>query len=321
MLPADGRDDVRRVERIRLAALLVLVACSSSAPPRAGGPGDFMVRERAANCDYLTRCGLFRNAQTCLEGSENGGPVPAPVELFFDVQAAFEAGKLDWDDARATACIDSFAAHACEATGWPACEGLTSGNVDAGGACAFGAECRSSICTARACGPGACAAVTIVPIDGDCGPGRDCVAGASCVEPAPGHGGFRCWVDIPAGDPCEPGIGPQCADGLVCLSAPPPGPGDVCGLLDPPAAHGAACTSHCQEIGDVCTGTCTAYALEGEACGTGAPCSPYLVCTAAQICAPSPSSHSLGAACVADDPSCLSGFCTDGTCTEAPSCI
>ena len=232
-------------------AAVACTACGSSTvtPPDARiiefGPDELSAAYRDATCQRLVRCGAFATVAGC--AASDLGSLPIPEARCS--QAGVDAGTVHWDSSAAHACVADTLAQSCEVGQAAALSCLH---------IAYGDEPRGD--------PGA-----------SCIEPGDCVENTDCLQSAPGHGQPRCTFAGWLGATCYPGV-PTCNSGLTCTEYSCRGG----------ATHGADCTASgtCQDLGDGCSnGLCTAFALEGEACGADAPCSPYLTCDATQHCA------------------------------------
>jgi hypothetical protein len=189
-----------------------------------------------AFCAVSAPCGDYPDEATCRSSVR--------VDLG-QVQADVAAGKVKYDPAQASACIDAYLAawRTCRVSGRAAapllvCPQMFTGTLEIGAPCVASAECVSGTCDRSACIDTVCCAGT-------------------CVPPV---------AQIPVGGRCD-GAG-QCATGTFCdTSAWPP----ACAALKPP---GGACTalgecepgSECVSSGPGGARSCEGLPFEGDPC-------------------------------------------------------
>lgn len=175
------------------------------------------------------------------------------------------AGRVSYDGTNAGACLTAYQSLSCiqlagsSVSLEPACAGILTPHVAAGGSCYDDADCIGGECNESETCPGKCEAYLAagadcgVMIPGHCGPGLECIDGA-------------CGTPSQVGGPCP------CADGLWCDISDTTYPAGVCkakqtsGTCDPNE-------DQC-EFGYVCAGTCQPPVGPGGDCSA----SPYLLC-------------------------------------------
>ncbi len=305
----------------------------------------------AALCSYATRCGTF-NAQLTegecktliagqLRATGNGG-----------LEAAVEAGTVQFDEEKAADCLDQYEGLACgDDQPEDLCRSVVTGTVAEGQPCNITEECAGddSFCVVGNACPGRCAHRAALgescedrPClddlycdfnDGRCktpvGEGEscveaDCAEGLVCKGP---EGICRARDDSrkQAGESCD--FSTRCADGLTCALKEGAMTFDL--ECTARAASGGACrrsiTPFCPDD-EFCeldeereNGTCKPVARENESCVTAA-CARLLVCVRVgeteEICA-TPKNN--GEACRGDE-ECFSDTCVGGTCQAPPLC-
>ncbi|MBI2897610.1 MAG: hypothetical protein HYY06_28890 [Deltaproteobacteria bacterium] len=128
------------------------------------------------------------------------------------IEAAIEAGTVIYNEDRAQACLDAFAALGCDVfVSRPPeeCEEAVEGTVAIDGACDQDAECvGTAFCLIEAECPGACTARQSE--GGDCGDDDECEDGLTCQRGA-------CTALAEAGEDCEGEDAPECGVGLMCV--------------------------------------------------------------------------------------------------------
>lgn len=286
-----------------MRVLLVFVGLTACGDNIAGVTiDDYADARRTADCERLTRCGLFSNFDACERFLSD--------RLDHDVRAAIDANKIAYDGSAAKACLAAVAEQSCDATSEdaraliPACERLFTGLVADGAECAFDLECASGACDAPACPideccPGTClATITNAATDEGCHRDRDCTDGYCGTD-------ALCHARGAARDMCT--RDEECGFDLACIGATELQPG-LC--RDLPAIDEACPYMRCADIGAMCVaGTCKPVGLASAPCMTGADCSPYGECNASGECAELPT---LGQACsvgCARDAWCDNGQC------------
>ena len=289
----------------RSLVLVFLVAC--------GGVdiGDYRGAALDAECDYLVKCGLFPDSASC---KAQFGP------LLLDnpsVEAAVDAGKLDYDGDAADDCFDALSSASCsrDAVSSTACDHIFTGKIPDGGACAFEEECVSGNCVlsdcTMACCPGTCAPTRPVP-----GIGQPCTF--ECVDDAYCGSDSTCQATLPKGAACDDTQ--ACSRGLYCAGRTTTTAG-TCSTLP---KTGEPCTTTCDDIGDRCNaGTCTPLGLPGASCMTDNDCSFFYACDATMHCAaePDPMRQPNGSMCTSSV-DCQSHYCgNDNLCSDVPLCI
>src|SRR5262245_57360944 len=156
------------MRRALAAALVAALGCGDDGPsiPLA----ELHTESVHAQCEYLVRCGLFTDPDTCTAYFR----VPDERSLL----AAIEAGKIRYDGAAAKRCQDTIAAGSCDLTSRdarvrPACDAMFRGTLRAGAACGMDLECESGDCDLPSCPldtccPGTCVAIERRPIGEPC---------------------------------------------------------------------------------------------------------------------------------------------------------
>jgi hypothetical protein len=200
--------------------------------------------------------------------------------------ALVKAGKIAYDGAKASACLQVFASH-CGAFGGPKPQGPCAGVFKGLGAlaspCTVGEQCATGYCkeaTAPGC-PRACAnpvgkGEACMTHDG-CAGELLCSAG-KCVEKKP----------VAAGGICDNGL--PCVDGYGCF---PKDSFDTC----EPLTDSGPCGSHknCKPGAFCDQETCKSVETAGKECGAGkGSCGPKFVCLQPSLgkpgtCGPAPS--------------------------------
>ena len=314
-------------------------------------------QEIEAHCEQATRCGQYRDVNTCVfELDRADFRLPALLLRAFNpaYAAAVGSGQVHYDERAAAACVDALAAISCDLSARDArlepdaCANVFTGTVAQGGPCGFDEECASARCTPAALCPddytcciGTCATPPHTAALGDaCQIDSDCALDAFCS-------GAGCHALLADGESCSASA--QCDFDLIC-NRPSPTQSGECGR---PPQLGEACPGHvCGEIGTTCGsgGTCVELSRPGQPCATDFDCGPREVCTSGLVCAvppqlgdPCSASCAVGAWCNADDhggtcdvpvangtlcvspEQCASGYCADGdfaeTCIDRPVCF
>ena len=257
-----------------VAVLVALTACGDNI----GGITleDYGEARRTAECERLTRCGLFSNIEACERF------VLPNVDR--DIVAAIDEDKIAYDGAAAKQCLAAIAAQSCDATSEDAriapdaCTRAFAGRLDEGDACALDAECASGACATPSC-PGECcmgtclATIADAVVDGECHRDIDCADGFCGVD-------AHCHARIAAREMCT--RDEECDFDLACIGATELEPGRC---RDVPLVGEACPYMRCAEIGATCAGgTCRAVGLAPTPCATSAECSPYGECNPAGTC-------------------------------------
>jgi hypothetical protein len=288
-----------------------------------------------ARCTYYVRCGVAASGTECTAFYQR---VAADNP---STNAAIDAGKILYHADVAQDCLDAYAALSCDTTQQPVdaldiCNGVLTGTVAAGGACAFDKECASQSCDVPSC-PDACCT-------GTCGPpsslptvGQPCTA--FCAGDAYCGADSICHAPLAQGAACttEP-----CANGLYCAGRTSTNPG----RCEPLPHLGQPCEGACAEIGATCAGGfCVEIGVSGDACTSDAGCSMFYQCNGT-ACALLPTlgmpcrtscyeaAYCDGTTCVAQKPNgatclrsdeCQSHYCDSeqvaGTCADVPVCF
>jgi hypothetical protein len=268
----------QRAVRISYAALVLAVAACG------GGGGaskaivlaDFADDLQSAQCERLARCAMFPDQASC----EAYFRVTQDVSL----AGAVSSGKVRYDGAAASACVDQTAQQSCDLstaagrTAPAACIQMLAGTVNGGDPCELDAECASGTCEfpdncpETGCCTGMCRPAPSPGAAGaDCARDRDCQSGLVCSTQK------QCLAPAAAGGDCR--TDRECADGLGCINPLSTMPGTC-----RPLPHlGEACPySRCADQNLRCdvggTNTCVALGLPGATCRTDANCSPYMTC-------------------------------------------
>jgi hypothetical protein len=175
-----------------------------------------------ASCEHLFRC--------CKPAELSAFGVPTKEEclklfgsagaIVGDLPGAVKAGRVEYDGAKAAACLDEVAVEACGASasdpmaGHPSCDAAIKGKVAVGSVCETGWEC---------------------------GGGPICVSSGDVGDPG------VCVARAKAGDPCESAF--DCGESLRCADD---------GKCAPKKAAGAGCALGDECASGLCTGgACT----------------------------------------------------------------
>lgn len=332
---------------------LVLIAVLAAACGGDDGGGPIPIDDldsAAVNvfCNFYVSCGLIDDLSTCRS-------LNLDINIDPDLVAAVHAGKVMYDADKARECLNGVAL-SCNRVEFnrndtnnnAACDETFKGTVAAGGQCAIDQECISQQCDVPGCSMACCQGTCT----GDTPPvhptvGQACGTGSalSCDNSYCDYTAMLCTAYKANGAACQSST--ECGQG-TCVN-------QVCTAL---VAEGGACssttsTTQCELIGDYCSGTtmtCTKYGLAGDACTTGAECSPIYQCTSGacalrptlgETCSPNSSATDCidksycdgatlkctapkpdGAACQSDG-ECVSNNCdaTSNTCLTPPICI
>ena len=137
-----------------------------------------------------------------------------------DGKALVDAGLATYDGARARACLDAVSALPCSTWGGPfgnvpipQCDGVYTGTLPAGSACATSGECTSDYCGNAPAGGPACAAPVMLGESCELAP---CVAGLACVSHSSG-GPRTCGHAFADGESCLDN--PDCTSGHCTTDA------------------------------------------------------------------------------------------------------
>ncbi len=271
---------------MRAAAVLVaLAACGDNIAGLA--LDDYGEARRAAECERLTRCGLFSNQDACERFL-----LPS---LDRDTRAAIDEKKIAYDAVAAKACLAAVTEQSCDTTSADvrtastACTRTFRGLVPDGATCMFDLECASGSCDAPACPINECCAgscrstIANAAINDVCNRDNDCMNGFCSVD-------GRCHPHGAARDMCT--RDEECDIDLACIGATDLEPGRC---RDLPVIGEQCPYMRCAEIGATCVGgSCVALGIGGAACSTAAECSPYGECNSAGMCVELPT---LGQTC------------------------
>jgi hypothetical protein len=286
--------------------LVFIVACGGSVDIE-----DYNETLVDADCDYLVRCHVFSNSESC---KKTFG------QLLVDdpsIEAAIDAGKVKYDGDAAQDCFDALEDASCmrDSEQIDACDRIFKGTIPDGGMCAFDEECVSDSCNVPDC--------TMACCTGTCTPGRplptigqpctfECVEGAYCGNDS------TCQAVLPKGAACEDSL--ACDRGLYCAGS----TGTTAGTCAAYPKTGEPCTTTCGAIGDRCAnGTCTPMGLLGAACASNNDCSFFYECDDTMHCAEQPQDPRMpnGSMCTSST-DCESRYCgNDDLCADPPLCI
>lgn len=300
---------------------------------------DEKLPERIAKawCDYLVECGEMASVSDCMDVN---------AYIFEDayLEAAIEAGRIDYNGGKAYRCVRAIKKLKCERGEDvdaidEACAGVYAGAVAPDEPCLRSEECvgEASVCAfvpgdcVDACCVGVCRFIPDdVAIGEPCNTG-ECAEGGYCsfsVE----MGGVFCRAEPEVGEPCPDWV---CAGEAACVQGTCTAPvkrGDPCdfddrcegtsfcevsdgglaGTCRERAKEGEPCLSDlaCLRERDRCVdGTCQAGAEVGEACSNNYDCVGYAYCDG-QRCV---GFQTVGESCT--EQRCYSGLsCESGTC-------
>ena len=164
-----------------MRAVVVLVALAACGDNVAGiALEDYGEARRTAECEQLTRCGLFSSQEAC-----ERFVLP---DIDHDILAAIEAKKIAFDGASAKTCLATIAARSCDSTSadaraiTPACARTFTGLLDEGATCAFDGECASGACNAPDCSLNECCTGACEPTIIDAAVGEACNADRDCLD-------------------------------------------------------------------------------------------------------------------------------------------
>ncbi len=236
--------------------LLSLVSCG-------GGFGGSISRENytsesfKAVCAHFANCGITGSQSACVQFYDSIlGSYSSTTDVY---GKAIELGKIKYDGAAASRCLNGYATASCSLSALSAVSG----------------DCRSVY-------------VGQVPVGQSCGNG-ECVPSAYCTVEVDGKCPGTCKDRVPAGQAATSPS--QCAVGLVLISgtcSQPPGQGSSCGTgtgTSSVCAAGLTCSSD--------TKTCTTPKLVGDTCSSTAPCDLFYSCINDKCAAPA----GVGASC------------------------
>lgn len=227
-----------------------------------------------ASCDLRVECGDYPNVRTCMDLTYVEQP-----ETYLD--AALDAGRLDYDGAQAYRCVRAIKKLKChrgedESEVLEDCQGIVSGAVEPEEPCMLSDECRGErsicgfnpTCTDECC-PGACRFIPGPFAAGEpCDSAQECESGTYCDFSA--GASAVCTAQPREGDPCEEinyGNSDTCTDGTFCNE-------DL--VCEKPREDGAACSND-----DQCRGTsqcddeenvCVARGKKGDPCESDSDC-------------------------------------------------
>jgi hypothetical protein len=310
--------------RLLLVSLCVVAGCGGSSGHAAPGDLDaFLTQFMNVLCTLEVSCGSMPDIPTC------DASLQRDSTEFATLRADIASGKVRYDGAKASACIDYYhraysgpctrsgLAAVNTTTGSEACSEFIVGSVAEGGACFSSPECASSNCTladamcsrSRQCCAGTCAAKpTPIPVGGDCSaplPGQGCLPGAGCFSTG-SLGSPTCQVPTTVqGAACATLF--DCATPLFCALDTVGGTG----TCQPSASTGAPCNTvvsfgACDDLRDYCdktTAKCTRLVAVGAPCDTAQQnCIGYASCLGGTCVAMSPER---GACDVTNGPTCL----------------
>jgi hypothetical protein len=314
---------------VRTAALaLVLVAlaaCDDSSPPVIADPAEFLAELAVAECEHLTRCGLYADTAQCTDRLAFPG-LPYDTWLRPAIDPAWvdhvAGGTMSYSAARAGACVEGLRRASCNrGEGEPSCRSVFRGIAPAGTVttssdqCAHGGwstiECDAACCTGACAEPGEPTGV-LIHVVGE---------GESCGESAEGI--FACEVRLT----CVEGVCVRLAAGDTCYAGSSCPADMTCdGVCRPRDEVGEPCKraggwDTCNHLGVYCglDERCHAFAVEDEACNDADQlCRPGLRCDPdSQRCA---AVYAAGEACGDLRLPCERGtFC--GTTDDGPRCI
>ena len=264
---------------------------------------DFAAEAMAAQCDVLVRCHLLEDVDICL-ASVDRDYSQVTFNSMASIIASARAGKIDYDPAKARACLDQVRNAACNqptpivvdrcgaafrgkladgehciataACSGPlsycdylsACDGVCT-PVPNGG-CQFDWQCRAGQVCDAVNNVIACTSV-VAPggLERPCGSHFTCQPGLYCTPIATptGDAMYACKAAAHAGEPCDAWPG-SCADGLVCRE------GAAARTCMTPAGLGDSCETFIQCGGlslgcDPTTHTCVALPASGPCVGGG----------------------------------------------------
>jgi hypothetical protein len=294
--------------RTLMISCLLLSACGdSTSHANIHNYADYVRVAVPEFCQLYVRCGIFSASQSGNCQTALAAQVGSQTKLY-DYDAAIQAGKIAFDGAAASSCLDALSASACDLSGLlsaasnNSCQNVVKGLVPNGGACKSPLECQDGYCegstspgcagtchafaaTGAACGTGAVTCrrsdictnsicVARAAQGGACASSSDCSDGLFCNN-------HICQTASAEGGPCTGGgFASDCQAGLYCdrsVTSP------VCKKrID----TGGACTSsgQCRD-GLACStqNVCQTIADVGQSCSTSA-CAEDASCDATATC-------------------------------------
>ncbi len=232
---------------------------------------------------------IFLGGQSCVDALEPGlSNASAPLW-----QESIDAGRLAFDGAKLSDCIEATTRLGCEALrsrDIPACEEAFEGLVEPGGACVAEVDCAGeAYCALDAACPGVCTLRV--------GGGESCTADAEC-QSGFGCSGGTCVTPAGVGESCGGGSAVTCEDGLLCAGEGETEPGtckafdavfvqplgESCNLvdgLDPLCEPGLSCVVEDFDFATMeVIQVCAAPSSSGGACNLGFP----EVCPVGEYC-------------------------------------
>jgi hypothetical protein len=310
--------------RAFLVSLLAVAGCGGGSGHAAPGDLDaFLTQFLNLVCRLGVSCGSMPDLPTCEATMQRDSTE------FATLRADIASGKVRYDAAKASACLDyqnrvyggactrSALAAASSTIGSEACAEVLVGSVAEGGPCFSAFECTSASCRqadttcsrSRQCCPGTCSVKpTSIAVGADCSsllPGQTCATGAVCISTG-SQGSPTCQVPAKtAGASCAMAF--ECATPLFCALDAAGGTG----TCQAPAATGASCNTvvgaaACDDVRDYCdqaSGQCTPRVAVGASCDpTQQNCVFYGSCLGGTCVAMSPER---GACDATNGPSCL----------------
>ncbi len=270
-----------------------------------------------AYCDYAVECGEFKNVRTCMELTYVEQP-----ETYLD--AAIDAGRLDYDSAQAYRCVRAIKKLKChrgedQSEVAEDCQGILSGAVEPDQPCRIADECVGELsvcgfdptCTDECC-PGECRFIPGPFAAGEpCDEGQQCEAGTYCKFNVEGEEFTAVCTALPGeGDSCEVinyGNGDTCTDGTFCNSD------EVC---EKPRKDGESCSDNdqCQAKSRCDDEICVARVRRGKPCDSDSDC-----LHGDSVCHDDECTRRLGVGeeCGGWTPPCVGyAVCTGAVCTE-----
>ncbi|MGC4119017.1 MAG: hypothetical protein QM765_31510 [Myxococcales bacterium] len=333
--------------------LLALVGCSSTVAgaPDSGGseasedagpsvlpdasippittPSELAAAINEVSCGLYVECGTVADLATC-----NGAFQSEKTANWVQALAYVQSGKLTFNSANATACVEVMKTLACENADTfrqpsSPCNHYFQGTIPEGGDCQIDWECldglRCSKTCSEACCKGKCAPNPgeIVQAGGECGLYTQlCAWGTFCRSESPKK---HCRAEVAAGASCT--FKDVCVAGYLCTATETaagtctkkPKAGESCLTID----VGMGVTQGRCAVDAYCDKTsnkCLARKAPGASCAEGhdEQCQGYGQCvgTPAKCVAAPKAGESCGAT---DQPSCLLYLdCVNGTCGFKP---
>lgn len=263
-------------------SLLAIAACGDNV--KGIELDDLDVTRREAECERLTRCGLFTDEEAC-------ATYYRPIEDR-NLREQVDRGLIEYNPHAASTCNKALARIGCSSTERDArtvpepCAQTLVGQLPADATCVADRECGSGRCSEPTCTRSACCAGGC---DADTAPGElgdACTADVGCVEDAYCASDMTCHALAALMEQCSGDS--ECAFGLGCVGATQFESG-VCRKLP---LLGEACPYlRCAEIGARCSPEqiCVPAGTRGASCTRSSECSPYYACdTATSQCAELP---------------------------------